>query len=347
MPRADRRLVVDCSGVGAGGITRVMTEIVRHWPDGHRLELVAAPSDWEIPDGTTAAVTVLSRQTRGRERTIAAATATLRRATAGAGTDSRVLSLSPSLAVLGSRAPVTTIVHDLAFRLWPNGLSKAQLRYRRASYAAAVRRSQRLLCVSARTRHDLLGLYGIDDRTRVWHPGSDLVEPGKLPAALAEVPGDYVVVPGHAAHKGVELAIDALADLSRYVLVVLTGGAVVESFHRAARSGAADRIIFLDRLSDPEYAATIAGAAAFVMPSHFEGYGLPAAEAVRLGTPTVISPDPALHEATGGAAIRMDSWTAAALTAALQRIDRSAPPGRVAGRSWLAATQDLVRELAT
>jgi glycosyltransferase involved in cell wall biosynthesis len=82
------------------------------------------------------------------------------------------------------------------------------------------------------------------------------------------------------------------------------------------------------------------------MPSHFEGYGLPAAEAVRLGTPTVISPDPALHEATGGAAIRMDSWTAAALTAALQRIDRSAPPGRVAGRSWLAATQDLVRELA-
>jgi hypothetical protein len=42
----------------------------------------------------------------------------------------------------------------------------------------------------------------------------------------------------------------------------------------------------------------------------------------------------------------MDSWTAAALTAALQRIDRSAPPGRVAGRSWLAATQDLVRELA-
>lgn len=351
MPRADRRLVVDCSGVGPGGITRVMTELVRHWPDGHRLELVAAPATWEIPAGTGAAVAVLSRQapsphTLGRERTVAAATVALRWATAGAGTETRVLSLSPSLAVLGSRAPVTTIVHDLAFRLWPNGLSKAQLRYRRASYAAAIRRSERLLCVSARTRHDLLGLYGIDDRARVWHPGSDLVEPGRLPDGLADVSGDYLVVPGHAAHKGVELAIEALADLSRYVLVVLTGGAVVESFRRAARSGAADRIIFLDRLSDPEYAATVAGAAAFLMPSHFEGYGLPAAEAVRLGTPTVISPDPALYEATGGAAIRMDSWTATALTRALRRIDRSAPPGAVAGRSWRAATQDLAVRLA-
>jgi hypothetical protein len=65
-----------------------------------------------------------------------------------------------------------------------------------------------------------------------------------------------------------------------------------------------------------------------------------------LGTPTVISPDPALHEATGCAAIRMESWTAAALTRALRRIDRSAPPGAVAGRSWAVATQDLAREMA-
>jgi glycosyltransferase involved in cell wall biosynthesis len=361
MPRDDRRLVVDCSGVGPGGITRVLTEIVRHWPADRLVELVAVPAEWELPAGTSAAVAIRSRQARGRERTIAAAAAALRRATAGV--DTRVLSVSPSLAVLGSRAPVTTIVHDFAFRLWPNGLSRAQLRYRRASYAAALRRSERLLCVSARTRHDLLGLYGIADRARVWHPGSDLVEPGKLPEALAEVPGDYLVIPGHAAHKGVELAVEALAELSRYVLVVLTGGAVVESFRRAARSGAADRIVFLDRLSDAEYAATIAGAAAFLMPSHFEGYGLPAAEAVRLGTPTVISPDPALHEATGGAAIRMDSWTAASLTRALREIDRSARPigtglsayptgtRRLArptgtGRSWAAAVEDLARELA-
>jgi glycosyltransferase involved in cell wall biosynthesis len=262
-----------------------------------------------------------------------------------------VLSLSPSLAIVGSRLPVTTIVHDLAFRLWPRGLSKAVLQYRRVSYAAAVNRSARLLCVSARTRHDLLGLYGVGrERTQVWHPGSDVTEPGKLPEPLAGLPGDYLVVAGHAAHKGVELAIEALPELPRYVLAVLTGGNPIDEFtEAAARSAAADRIVFLDRLTDEEYSATLAHAAAFLMPSHFEGYGLPAAEALRLGTPTVISPDPALHEATGGAAVRMASWTASALVEALREAlgpELRRPEPAATGRSWRTATADLVERLA-
>jgi glycosyltransferase involved in cell wall biosynthesis len=161
---------------------------------------------------------------------------------------------------------------------------------------------------------------------------------------VARIGVPYLVVAGHAPHKGVELAVDALADLPGYTLVVLTGGQRVDSFTAAAAgSPASDRILFLDRLSDAEYAATVAGAAAFLMPSHFEGYGLPAAEALRLGTPTVISPDPALHEATGGAAIRMDAWTADALARAVAGI--GSPPAAMAGagpgRSWREATGHL------
>ena len=246
----------------------------------------------------------------------------------------------------GSRLPVTTIVHDLAFRLWPHGLPAAVRQYRRVSYAVAIRRSRRLLCVSARTRHDLFGVYGVDyDRSRVWHPGSDLAAtPGELPDALARVRRDggrYLAVTGHAAHKGVELAIEAVSSAPEYVLAVLTGGQPVEQFEAlAARCGAPERVVFVPRLSDADYAATVAGAAAFLMPSHFEGYGLPAAEALRLGTPTIISPDPALHEATGAAAIRMESWTAEALRDALAEIGR--PAGApVAGRSWREATGEL------
>ncbi|MEV6302239.1 glycosyltransferase family 1 protein [Actinoplanes sp. NPDC051861] len=346
-----RTTIVDASGVGPGGITRVLSEVVRYWPAGEELRIVAAPSGWSAPGDSAAHVTVVSTQAGGRVGTIADATQTLRKATGrDAGPNAQVLSLSPSLAVRGSRLPVTTIVHDLAFKLWPNGLSSSVLQYRKLSYGTAIGRSERLLCVSARTRHDLLGLYGVGyDRTAVWTPGSDLsVAPGALPAPVAAVHqrgGRYLVVAGHAAHKGVELAIEATAQLPAYHLMVLTGGHAVEEFRRtAAESAASSRVIFLDRLSDAEYAATMAGATAFLMPSHFEGYGLPAAEALRLGTPTVISPDPALLEATGGAAVRMDTWTGDALVRALRQVESGilpAPVAELGGRSWRDATAHL------
>jgi glycosyltransferase involved in cell wall biosynthesis len=345
--------IVDCSGVGFGGITRVLTELVRYWPADQRLRIVAAPRSWEPPADRSAEVVIVSRQTSHRAHTIASASLALRRASASRSETARVLSLSPSLATAGSRLPVTTVVHDVAFRLWPNELPRAVRRYRQASYAVAIRRAALLLCVSARTQHDLLGLYGVSgERCQVWQPGSDLsTVPGRLPDVLDAVRqrgGRYVVVAGHAPHKGAELAISAIAKLPDLVLAVLTGGQPADGFRSAAaRSGASDRVIFLDRLPDADYAATVAAATAFLMPSHFEGYGLPAVEALRLGTPTIISPDPALQEATGANAVRMDGWTDDALCRAIARIDRTADgeSSRSTGRSWRAATADLAGRL--
>ncbi|MFJ8577358.1 glycosyltransferase [Micromonospora sp. NPDC093277] len=353
MSRASRppaSVVVDCSGVGAGGITRVLTELVRHWPAGWRLRIVAAPSSWDVPSEHAADIEIVSRQKGGRAGTIASATAALWRATGRApGGAGVVLSLSPSAAMLGSRLPVVTVLHDLAFKLWPHDLATSVRQYRRVSYAAAIRRSERLFCVSARTQHDLLGLYGVPpERARVWHPGSDLtVLPGGLPEPLARIRerGErYLLITGHAAHKGVELAVDALPELPGYALVVLTGGQPVDRFREAAeRSTARDRIVMLERLSDAGYAAALADAAVFLMPSHFEGYGLPAAEALRVGTPTVVSPDPALHEATGGRAVRMTSWSARSLVAAVRAAEQAPRPAvGQGGRSWQEATADLV-----
>jgi len=230
--------IVDCSGVGAGGITRVLTELVRYWPADHPLRIVAVPPGWAPPDDRRTETELLSTQDHGRVGTIASATETLRRATGRSATDSRVLSLSPSLAIRGSRLPVTTIVHDLAFKLWPHDLSASVKQYRRLSYGTAIGRSARLLCVSARTRHDLLGIYDVPySRTSVWHPGSDLsVAPGELPEPIAAIRrrgGSYLVVAGHAAHKGVELAIEAVAQLPAYHLMVLTGGQSADEFRRA------------------------------------------------------------------------------------------------------------------
>jgi glycosyltransferase involved in cell wall biosynthesis len=346
--------VVDCSGVGPGGITRVLSEVVRWWPTGERLRIVGAPRSWEAPTDSSAQVDVLTWQASSRVRSIASASVGLRRATAqpsGRREPTRVLSLSPSAAVVGSRLPVTTIVHDLAFKLWPRDLSRSVRSYRRLSYSIAIRRSASLVCVSARTQHDLFGLYGVtSDRSRIWSPGSDLSPgAGTVPQVLADA-GErgarYLLIAGHAPHKGVELALEALFAMPDYVLAVLTGGRRTPELEAlVSRSAASNRVLLLDRLSDADYCAAVAGAAAFLMPSHFEGFGLPAAEALGLGTPTIISPDPALHEATQGRAVRMVTWSGEALIRAIRDSERAARPAGGVGRTWRQATADLFEVL--
>lgn len=71
------------------------------------------------------------------------------------------------------------------------------------------------------------------------------------------------------------------------------------------------------RLPDEDIAALMAGAAAFVYPSLYEGFGLPVLEAMQAGTPVVISRDPALEEVAGGAAVSVDADSTTALARAI------------------------------
>jgi glycosyltransferase involved in cell wall biosynthesis len=70
-------------------------------------------------------------------------------------------------------------------------------------------------------------------------------------------------------------------------------------------------------LGPDEFRRQFTGAALVVFPSDYEGFGLPALEAMRLGIPVVVTPDPALYEVTGGLATVMDGWDAAALARAV------------------------------
>ena len=69
---------------------------------------------------------------------------------------------------------------------------------------------------------------------------------------------------------------------------------------------------------DDELAALYRGAAAFVYPSMFEGFGIPIVEAIASGTPTVASAHASLDEASGGAALRADPGNREALAEAIE-----------------------------
>jgi glycosyltransferase involved in cell wall biosynthesis len=66
--------------------------------------------------------------------------------------------------------------------------------------------------------------------------------------------------------------------------------------------GLQDRVVVTGFVDDAVLGALYRGAAAFVLPSLFEGFGMPAVEALALGAPTLVSDLPVLREVTLGGA---------------------------------------------
>ncbi len=90
-------------------------------------------------------------------------------------------------------------------------------------------------------------------------------------------------------------------------------------------------------VSKPELVELYRGAAVLVMPSQFEGFGLPVLEAMACGTPVVAAADPALREVAGDAAVyATDGDFAAAPATALRERQRLRLAGleRAAVFSW-------------
>jgi len=218
--------------------------------------------------------------------------------------------------------PAVVTVHDLSFERNPSLMSPRDRLVFRAAVPRAARKAARVLAVSERTKRDLIELYGLPDDRIVVTPNG--VDPAFTPHGPSPNGKPYALVVGTLqSRKDPDAAIEALALLDdsdlRLVFAGPDKGGRARAERTAERAGLAARVEFRGHVPQQELAALYRGAACLVFPSRYEGFGLPALEAMASGTPVVATRAGAIPEVTGDAAILVDDRNPAALAGAIER----------------------------
>ncbi len=224
-------------------------------------------------------------------------------------------------APLFTSSPLVVTVHDLIHFRFPHYFgSKVKLRAARFILERALAQARKVIAVSSATRADILERFRVSpEKICVIHEAaSDLLAMGESPTekdslvSKFRLPSDFLLYVGNLKrHKNIPLLIRAVQALRKEGLkveLVVVGGMDQRSSEKAELEGLlkTEGVRWLGPLSRPDLASVYSLARGVVLPSLWEGFGLPVLEAFRAGVPVITSRVPALEEVVGPRGIFFD-----------------------------------------
>lgn len=227
--------------------------------------------------------------------------------------------------------PRIVTVHDIQPLELPRNFSAVKVAYLRYAVPRAVASAAAVIVPSAFVRDRLVHRLDVD-------AGKIHVVPWSAPPPIEPMPietvrarygiiGSIVLVPGitypHKDHvvaiRAMRRLIDRCADTT-LVLISGEGPAEAQVLAEIERQGVGDRVVRTRRIPPTAAAALFRHAAAVLVPSRYEGFGIPALEAMAAGTPVIVSDAGALPEVVGDAGVVFPAGDDVQLAIELHRV---------------------------
>ncbi|ADV85014.1 glycosyltransferase family 4 protein [Terriglobus saanensis] len=241
------------------------------------------------------------------------------------------------LITFGTRRVVT--FHDMTFFTMPEVHERIKIIYFRTFMRASIRMVDQMIFVSRSALEDCTVLLGLP------HGHASVIPHGKGEEFRSDYPASrlravrekyglkerFVLYIGTIEpRKNLSRLVEAFAGIARLdseIQLVIAGkmGWKAEGlFARIEQLELASGIVFTGFIAEEDKAPLLAACTVFVYPSLYEGFGLPALEALACGAPTITSNTSSLPEVVGKAALLVDPTSIEDLQAALERVLSSA-----------------------
>lgn len=220
-----------------------------------------------------------------------------------------------------SPVPRVVSVMDLSYIHFPQLFKQSDLYQLRNWTAYSVRKAAKVFTISRASKDDIIRIYKVpEDKVVVTYPGvksqaSNLRRQISNMNKLREkygIKGDYILFVGTLQpRKNIQRLIGAFKKISNkeslQLVIVGKKGWLYEDILKAPKElDIEDRVKFLEFVDENELNSLYKHAICFVLPSLYEGFGLPVLEAMQNGCPVITSNVSSLPEAGGDAALYID-----------------------------------------
>lgn len=263
-----------------------------------------------------------------------------------------------------SPVPTVVAIMDLGFLQTPDQFTPKDFNQLKHWTEYSVRQAKKVIAISEHTKKDVIKEYKKSAKDVVVTPlayDKQLFTPTRDQKILTKygISEPYLLYLGSLKpSKNLVRLVKAFAQIDDQKLKLVIAGKKAwlfeEIFEEVRKLKLIDRVIFTGFVEEKEKPVLMTHAAAFVMPSLYEGFGIPVLEAMACGTPVVVATIASLPEVGGDAAIYVDPLSVESIA---KGISTALGPGgktfaakgakRVQSFSWSKCAQETLTCLET